>query len=198
MNPTMKTIREYVEAFVIALILALFIRTFIIQAFKIPSGSMLETLLIGDHLLVNKFKYGVKVPFIDKIIIPVDDPQRNDVIVFEFPEDPNKDFIKRIVGTPGDTVEVRDKILYVNGEKQEQPFVRHTDKKMLPIRDAFGPVTVPEGQYYVMGDNRDESYDSRWWGFVKREKIRGKALVIYWSWKSYTEPRWDRIGKLVE
>ncbi len=198
MNPTLKTIREYVEAFIIALILALFIRTFIIQAFKIPSGSMLETLLIGDHLLVNKFKYGVKAPFVDEIIIQVSDPQREDVIVFEFPEDPSKDFIKRIVGLPGDTVEVRDKALYVNDEKQEQPFVRHTDKKMLPIRDAFGPVTVPEGQYFVMGDNRDESYDSRWWGFVKREKIRGKALVIYWSWKSFTEVRWDRIGKLVE
>jgi signal peptidase I len=199
MNPRwLKQLKEYAEALVIALVLALFIRTFVVQAFKIPSGSMKETLLIGDHLLVTKFKYGVKAPFTDKVVIPVSDPQRRDVIVFEYPEDTSKDYIKRVVGVPGDVILVRNKELYVNGELQDEPYVRHSSPDIAPQRDNFGPATVPEGKYFVMGDNRDESHDSRFWGFVDREKIVGKALILYWSWDGPMHIRWGRIGSLVE
>ncbi|MGE4298501.1 MAG: signal peptidase I [Desulfovibrionaceae bacterium] len=189
---------EYLEAFIIALVLALFIRGFVVQAFKIPSGSMLQTLQIGDHLLVNKFIYGVKIPFTDKILIPVATPDHGDIIVFEFPEDPSKDFIKRIIGLPGDTIEVRNKALYRNGEKLDEPYVQHTDPSLVTsIRDNMEPITVPEGKYFVMGDNRDESYDSRWWGFVDRGKIKGKAWLIYWSWGGIDNIRFNRIGDVV-
>jgi signal peptidase I len=194
---TRSAFKEYFEALLVAIILALFIRTFVVQAFKIPSGSMLETLQIGDHLLVNKFIYGVKLPFVDMVVIPVSQPQHGDIIVFEYPVDPAKDFIKRVVGLPGDKIEVRDKQLYRNGEPVEEDYIQHTDGKIVPRRDNYGPVMVPEGEYFVMGDNRDESYDSRFWGTVKREKIYGKAWVIYWSWESLTDIRWGRLGDAV-
>ena len=190
---------EYVEALLVAFVLAMFIRTFVVQAYKIPSGSMLETLLIGDHLLVNKFEYGVKVPFTHNYMIEGKDPQRGDIIVFEYPRDTSIDYIKRIVGVGGDVIEVRDKQLYRNGEKVEESYIRHSQPGLvLPTRDSFGPVTVPEGQYFVMGDNRDDSQDSRYWGFVTKPAIRGKAWVLYWSWETLGKVRWNRIGNLIK
>lgn len=192
-------LRENVEAIVIAVILALFIRTFVVQAFKIPSGSMKDTLLIGDHILVNKFIYGIKLPFLQKPVIPVSTPDRGDIVVFKFPEEPDKDFIKRVVGVPGDVVECRNKTLYVNGEQIESAFAVFRDSRVIPgnfqPRDNFGPITVPEKALFVMGDNRDESYDSRFWGYVSYDALKGKAFMIYWSWNSEDfGVRWGRIG----
>jgi signal peptidase I len=195
-------IRENLEAIILAIILALFIRTFIVQAFKIPSGSMKETLKIGDHILVNKFVYGIKLPFVKATVVPVKDPKPGDIVVFEFPEDPKKDFIKRTVAVGGDTVEIRDKVVYVNGVRQEHPFAVVSDQYIIPgrlqPRDNLGPVTVPEGKLFVMGDNRDHSYDSRFWGFVDLAAVKGKAFIIYWSWdKEDFAVRWGRIGKTI-
>ena len=192
MNPRwQKMLLEYLEALAVALVLAFVIRTFVVQAFKIPSGSMLDTLLIGDHLLVNKFLYGTRIPFTDKVILPIEEPADGDVIVFEFPEDTSKDFIKRIIGAPGDVLEMKDKVVYRNGQKLDEPYVKHTDPNIQARRDNFGPITVPPGKYFAMGDNRDESYDSRFWGFVDKDKIRGKAWVIYWSWDGPADIRWS-------
>lgn len=192
-------LKEYAEALIVALILAFFIRSFVVQAFKIPSGSMLQTLQIGDHLLVSKFAYGVKVPFTNIMVFEREGPRHGDVIVFEFPEDPSKDFIKRVIGLPGDVIEVREKQVFRNGVLLEETYVQHVDSsKTVPRRDNFGPVMVPENKYFVMGDNRDESYDSRFWGFVERKTIAGKAFILYWSWASLTDIRWERIGQLVE
>jgi signal peptidase I len=195
-------VREYVEAFLIAVVLALFVRTFVVQAFKIPSGSMIPTLLIGDHILVNKFIYGVKVPFTDFTLIPVAQPHRDDVIVFKYPQDETKDFIKRVIGLPGDRVEVRHRQVYINDKPLVEPYAVHqegvTPETEMRPRDEFGPVTVPPDSYFVMGDNRDHSLDSRFWGFVKEDKIKGKAFLIYWSWDGNGEwVRWERIGKAV-
>jgi len=196
-------IRENIEAIVIALILALFIRTFVVQAFKIPSGSMLNTLQIGDHILVSKFIYGVKLPFIQKTIVPVKDPKRDDIVVFIYPEDPKKDFIKRVVGVEGDVVEMRDKKLYVNDELVERDYTIHTDRRVLPApfttRDNFGPKTVPKDSLFVMGDNRDNSHDSRFWGFVPLSAVKGKAFMIYFSWNGRDKSvRWSRIGDILK
>lgn len=201
------TFREYAEAIIIALALALFIRTFIIQAFKIPSGSMLPTLLIGDHLLVNKFIYGVKVPFSGKVVIPVKNPQPNDIIVFKYPENPKLDYIKRVIGVGGDVIEGRDKTIYVNGKPFDDRYGFHVENTVTKgVRDNFGPLTVPEGKVFVMGDNRDNSYDSRFWGFVDHKAIQGKALILYWSWdveqslfslERFKSVRWDRIGDII-
>ncbi|KAB0666605.1 signal peptidase I [Oryzomonas japonica] len=195
-------IREYAESIIIALLLALVIRTYLVQAFKIPSGSMEDTLAIGDHLLVNKFIYGTKLPFSDKRLLTLRDPRRGDVIVFEYPEDPSKDFIKRVIGTPGDVVEGKDKKVFVNGKPYENPHEVHKEKDVVPKemnpRDTFGPVTVPPNSYFMMGDNRDRSYDSRFWGFVSRDKIKGLAFIKYWSWdKDKFRPRFGSIGKLI-
>jgi signal peptidase I len=196
-------VREYAESIIIALLLALVIRTYLVQAFKIPSGSMEDTLAIGDHLLVSKFIYGTKIPFTDSQVIKVRDPRRGDVIVFEYPEDPSKDFIKRVIGTPGDVVEGRDKNVYVNGKLYQNPHEVHKEKDTIPRemnpRDNFGPVTVPANSYFVMGDNRDRSYDSRFWGFVTRDKIKGLAFIKYWSWDSENlRPRLENIGTLID
>jgi signal peptidase I len=192
-------LKEYAEALIVALILAFIIRSFVVQAFKIPSGSMLQTLQIGDHLLVTKFAYGVKIPFTNTMIIEREGPERADIIVFEFPEDPSKDFIKRVIGVPGDVVEIREKKLFLNGEEQQESYIQLVDTSTsVPRRDNFGPVMVPENKYFVLGDNRDESYDSRFWGFVERDTIEGKALILYWSWASLTNIRWERIGQMVE
>lgn len=197
------SLRENIEAILIAVVLAMFIRTFVVQAFKIPSGSMKETLKIGDHILVNKFIYGIKVPFTDLTLVPVTDPERGDIIVFEFPEDPDKDFIKRVVGVEGDTIEIRNKRLRVNGAPAEYPQAIYTDPRSIPEgvqpRDYFGPVTVPEGALFVMGDNRDHSYDSRFWGFVDLKAVKGKAFMIYWSWdKENFGVRWSRLGDFLK
>lgn len=193
-------IREYAEAILIAIILALFIRTFVVQAFKIPSGSMIPTLQVGDHILVNKFIYGVKIPFIRKTIIPLRKPKRGDVIVFIFPKDRSKDFIKRVIGIEGDTVEIVDKKVYINGKPFNDPYGVHSDSFIFPEgiepRDNFGPITVPKDAVFVMGDNRDNSRDSRFWGFVKLKDIKGEAFIVYWSWDNFSV-KWNRIGKLI-
>lgn len=203
LNPKRKsTIREYIEAILIALLLALFIRTFVVQAFKIPSGSMKNTLLIGDHILVNKFIYGVKNPLNGNTWIPIKEPQRRDVIVFKYPINPEQDYIKRVIGVEGDTIEIKDKKVYVNGEPQEEDYTIFLDKRVLPgslqPRDNMGPITVPENSLFVMGDNRDNSYDSRFWKFVDLKAVKGKAFVLYWSWdKENFSVRWSRIADLV-
>ena len=188
--------REYAEIIIIALLLALPIRSCGFQAFKIPSGSMLNTLLIGDHLLANKFIYGPKIPFTHTYIYQGRDPQIGDIVVFEFPDDPSLDYIKRVVGCPGDTLEMRNKVLYRNGQIVNEPYVRHTPTRDVR-RDNFAPITVPAGRYFVLGDNRDESLDSRFWKtpFVERSAIHGKAWRLYWSWSSWTDIRWSRIGQ---
>lgn len=197
------TLREYAEAIGLAILLALFVRTFVVQAFKIPSGSMLPTLQIGDHILVVKSIYGLRLPFANKVLIPVQTPQRGDIIVFIYPVDPTKDFIKRVVGLPGDKVEVRNRKVYINDEPVRGDHGYYDDPELYPVmvkpRDEFGPVVVPPEKYFVMGDNRDHSYDSRFWGFVDMEAIRGKAFMIYWSWDSDNwRPRWGRLGSMVE
>jgi len=198
-------LRENIEAIVIAVILALFIRTFVVQAFKIPSGSMKDTLLIGDHILVNKFIYGIKIPFTNGMtLIPISDPERKDIVVFKYPEDPAKDFIKRVVGIEGDTIEVRNKKLYINGKLQDhEDYAVYKDLNTYPAklstRDNLKPVVVPENSLFVMGDNRDNSHDSRFWGFVDLKAVKGKAFIIYWSWnKQKFGVRFGRIGNLLK
>ena len=221
-------VREYFESIVIAVILALFIRTFVVQAFKIPTGSMEPSLLIGDHLLVNKFVFGPAPTRVERLLLTVKDVRRDDVIVFKYPEDPERDFIKRIIGLPGETVEVRAKKVFINGKPLVEPFVRyeqppaasarHDEVTSFDVREEYGPVTVPAGHYFVMGDNRDNSEDSRYWGFLPREYIKGKAWLIYWSYEAdrsdylegnglgqqvggmfsvithfFTRTRWDRL-----
>lgn len=197
-----KRIWEYAKAIITALILAMLIRAYIIQAFKIPSGSMTPTLLIGDHILVNKFLYGTKIPFSGKRVFMFKKPERGDIIVFKCPENPSKDFIKRVVAVEGDVIESKNKMIHVNGSKVNEPYARHTDSSMRPMgiepRDNFGPVIVPKNKYFVMGDNRDQSYDSRYWGYVDIKDVKGKALILYWSWDSEKNwVRFRRIGGLV-
>ena len=203
-------VREYAEAIAIAILLALFIRTFVVQAFKIPSGSMLPTLLIGDHLLVNKFIYGIRVPFSGKVLVPLKDPKSGDIIVFKFPKDRTIDYIKRVVGVPGDKIEVKNKKVYRNDKLAEDPFAHFTSTTILPgsvsPKDNFGPITVPQGKYFVMGDNRDNSSDSRFWGFVETNDVLGKAMIIYWSWDidkpllsvdRFSSIRWGRLADII-
>jgi len=196
------TFREYAEAIIVALVLALFIRTFVVQAFKIPSGSMEPTLEIGDHILVNKFIYGVKIPFTSIQLFPLEKPKRGDVVVFIYPLDPSKDFIKRVVAVEEDTVKIINKKLYINGVQVPDPHGVYTDESSfsgeVQKRDNFGPVTVPKGTLFVLGDNRDRSLDSRFWGYVPLRDVRGKAFIIYWSWDSQgTTVRWGRLGHLI-
>lgn len=227
-----KVIRETIEAIVIALVLALIIRTFVIQAFKIPSSSMEPTLLIGDHLLVTKFIYGIPLPFTDRKIFSFRNPKSGDVIVFEFPSNPEycksfsgvvknrfgnafakkdvwqlltddcKDFIKRVVAVEGDTVEVIDKKVFVNNKPLEDKHGVHVDSFVYPKgpepRDNFGSYTVPKDSVFVMGDNRDRSFDSRYWGAVNISEIKGKAFIIYWSWNSEDSwIRWRRFLNII-
>jgi signal peptidase I len=201
-EPKKSVLREYIEAILIAVVLALFIRAFVVQAFKIPSGSMKPTLLVGDHILVNKFIYGVRLPFLNTTIIPVSGPERGDIVVFKFPEDPDKDYIKRVIGVPGDVVEIRSKKIYLNNKPMEDTHGTHLDPHVIAgrarPRDNFGPVTVPPHAIFVMGDNRDHSYDSRFWGFVDFSLLKGKAFIIYFSWDTQDSGiRWRRFGSLV-
>ncbi|TKB88954.1 MAG: signal peptidase I [Nitrospira sp.] len=214
-------VREYAEAIIVAMLLAFAIRVFVVQAFKIPSGSMIPTLQIGDHILVSKLSYGLQWPtdckvlwsfpplncYTSETVVTFGKPQRGDIIVFRFPEDEEKDFIKRIVGLPGDTVQLKNKSVLVNGQPlDDKAFTQRIDPGVIDgtinPRDNFGPVTVPEGSYFVMGDNRDQSLDSRFWGYVREEKIRGRAFRIYWSWNgqgNWTEwVRWERFGKAIQ
>jgi signal peptidase I len=221
------TVREYFESVIIAVILALFIRTFVVQAFKIPTGSMENNLLIGDHLLVNKFVVGPTASAVERALLPVRPIKRGDVIVFKYPEEPSRDFIKRVIGLPGETLELRDKKVSVNDKPLDEPYVHFLEPPGISsefreitsndVRERYGPVTVPPNQYFVMGDNRDNSQDSRYWGFLPRDYIKGKAVVIYWSYDAglgdyheestgealkglgsvfvhfFTRTRWDRM-----
>lgn len=185
---------EYSEMLIVAVVLALIIRAFIVQPFKIPSGSMLETLQIGDYLLVTRFNYGIKLPLVDKEVIRLGDPQHGDIVVFKYPKDTSQDYIKRVIGLPGDTIEIRDKQVIRNGKAISEPYVRiDRPNARVPGLDIVPPFTVPEDQFFVMGDNRDGSSDSRDWGFVPRGNIHGKAWLIYWSWANWNDIRWDRI-----
>jgi signal peptidase I len=194
-------VREYFESIVIAVILALFIRTFVVQAFKIPTGSMEPNLLIGDHLLVNKFIFAPEASRLERLLLPAGQIKRGDVVVFKYPEEPDRDYIKRVIGLPGETIELREKRVYVNGVKLEEPYAHYLqaptqasdlhEVTSFDVRERYGPVTVPPGQLFMMGDNRDNSQDSRYWGFLPREYVKGKALVIYWSYESDREDYQD-------
>lgn len=202
-------VREYAESILIAAILALVIRTFVVQAFKIPSGSMEDTLLVGDHLLVNKFIYGSRIPFTEKWVVPLREPKRGDVIVFEYPEDTRnpaltfwqkKDFIKRVIGVPGDRVTMVNQIVYVNDKPYTIPQEIHKGAAGYgpPEIYNFPERVVPPGHYFCMGDNRDRSHDSRFWGFVPKENIKGLAVILYWSWDSEkNRVRWERIARVI-
>lgn len=195
--------REYAEAIIVALILALIIRTFVVQAFKIPSSSMEPTLKVGDHLLVSKFIYGVRNPFTGEVWIDIRDPRRYDVVVFRYPRDPRQDYIKRVIGLPGETVEIRDKTVYIDGQRVDDPRAVFRDDEILPPsrqpRDNFGPMTVGPDELFVMGDNRDNSHDSRYWGMVDQGDLRGKAFILYWSWdQEELGVRWNRLGQRIE
>jgi signal peptidase I len=204
-KPRRKSVlREYVEAIGIAVLLALVIRTLVVQAFTIPSGSMMDTLLVGDYILVNKFLYGAELPFVGRHVPGLRDPQRGDIIVFKYPQDENRDFIKRIVAGPGEQVLVRGRQVFVNGRPLVEPYVKYADGPTARADAycgyAYGcePTMVPLDSYFVMGDNRDNSQDSRYWGFVRRDKIKGKAFLIYWSWDGDRHwLRWWRLGKYI-
>jgi signal peptidase I len=185
------TVREYFETIVIAVILSLFVRTWVVQAFKIPTGSMENNLLIGDHLLVNKFVFGPAPTAVEDALLPIRDIRRGDIVVFKYPEQPERDFIKRVIGLPGETIELRNKKVYVNGNPLDEPYVHFLEPShaasevtSFDVRERYGPVTVPPQQYFVMGDNRDNSQDSRFWGFLPRHYVKGKALMIYWSYEA--------------
>jgi signal peptidase I len=221
--PAKSTAREYFESIVIAVILALFVRTWVFQAFKIPTGSMENNLLIGDHLLVNKFVFA-PASGAERLVLPVSTIARGDVVVFKYPEDPERDFIKRVIGLPGETLEVRQKVVYVDGRPLDEKYVHFlqpaaagAEVTSYDVRETYGPVTVPAGHYFVMGDNRDNSQDSRYWGFLPASYVKGRALFVYWSYDAgreasaeggpgatarrlvsvvthfFTRTRWDRL-----
>ena len=215
--------REWLKSLVSALILFIIIRSFFVQAFKIPSGSMARTLLVGDYLLVNKLVYGPAIPFTDIHLPAIREPKRGDILVFKYPLDKSLDFVKRCIGVAGDTVEMRDKVLYVNGVQQEEDYVQYIDRHIQSafhghidddtiqparcpmVRDNFGPFVVREKRLFVWGDSRDNSRDSRYWGFLPKKLLKGKALIIYWS-KDAAVPlydlrhkiRWNRIGRFIK
>jgi signal peptidase I len=198
------TLREYFESMCIAVVLALFVRTFVVQAFKIPTGSMENNLLIGDQLLVNKFVFAPTATGLERLLLPIRDIQRGEILVFKFPEDPDRDFIKRVIGLPGETLEMRNKKIFINGKPLDEPYVHF----LFPISDAegpgdadfsgggvqrnYGPVTIPPDMYFMMGDNRDNSEDSRYWGFMPRSYVKGKALFVYFSFGE-DGVRWSRM-----
>ena len=202
-------VREYFETIVIAVVLALFMRTFVVQAFKIPTGSMEPNLLIGDHLLVNKFVFAPTLSSAERTLLPMTDIRRGDIVVFKYPEDPERDFIKRVIGLSGETIELKDRQIRVNGRAIQEPYAHYLPRPAGSgggeittgdVRERYGPVVVPAGSVFVMGDNRDNSQDSRYWGFLPKENIKGKALMIYWSFDSsegglnlFTQTRWARI-----
>jgi signal peptidase I len=199
------TAREYFESIVIAVVLALFIRTFVVQAFKIPTGSMEPNLLIGDHLLVNKFVYGPAATRLEDVLLPIGDLRRFDVVVFKYPEEPERDFIKRIVALPGEVLEIRQKRVHINGRPLDEPHAHFIDPvgpsslhevTSFDVREQYGPVKVPANHFFVMGDNRDNSQDSRYWGFLPRDYIKGRALMVYWSYESERDDYHEQAGLL--
>ena len=193
-------VREYAEALLFAVVLVFFLRAFVIQAFRIPSGSMKDTLLVGDFLFVNKFIYGPKIPFTDYRLPGIRPPKPGDVIVFSAPIEDGKDFIKRCIAVGGQTVEVRDKRFYVDGVKLEEPYVIHSDSRNIGApRDELGPIMVPPGHLFMVGDNRDDSHDSRYWGTLSMDRVKGKAIVLYFSWDGERHlPRFKRFFNLVK
>jgi signal peptidase I len=211
------TVREYFESIVVAVILALFIRTFVVQAFKIPTGSMEPNLLVGDHLLVNKFIFAPTVSTAERLLLPMRPLQRGDIAVFKFPEEPERDFIKRVVGLPGDTIELKQRQVFINGEKVDEPYAHYLFPKgegdestVFDVRERYGPVTVPADHYFMMGDNRDNSQDSSFSnavGYVPYENFVGRADIIFFSiepdaafwqvWKWPVSIRWARFFNLV-
>ncbi|MDR1084889.1 MAG: signal peptidase I [Deltaproteobacteria bacterium] len=180
--PWTAQVMEYGKIIVLSVILALFIRSFIVQAFHIPSGSMIPTFLEGDRVLVNKFSYGIRNPFTNSVWIDIGRPERGDVVVFKYPDDPGTDFVKRVIGLPGEKLEVISGQLLINDTPvgDSKAFYKQTERPM--FYRNFGPITVPENCYFMMGDNRDHSNDSRMWGCVDYSLLRGKAWRIYWSW----------------
>ena len=200
-------VREWVESICVAVILAFFVRTFVVQAFKIPSGSMEPNLLIGDHLLVNKFVFAPALTSLERTLLPIAPIRRGDIIVFKYPEDPTRDFIKRVIGLPGDTIEMRNKKVYVNGVPLSEPYAHFIyppdeggsgapDIETADLLREFAPMTVPADNYFMMGDNRDNSQDSRYWGFMPRDYVKGKALFVYFSFGEGGGPaniRWSRL-----
>lgn len=197
-RPKKGLVRELTEGLLTAVVIAAILKLFIIQAFRIPSGSMIPTLRIGDQILVSKLSYGLKNPFHDRYLFRTGSPKRGDVVVFKYPKDESKDFIKRVVGIPGDHIVIRKKQIFVNGVLQKEPYIQILDPTTdQSPRDNF-ETTVPPHSYFVMGDNRDDSYDSRFWGFVKSRKIVGRAILIYWSWsKDRKAVRFSRLGKVI-
>ena len=196
---TAPMLKEFGGALLWALVLAIIFRTFLVQAYTIPSGSMLQTVQIGDYILVNKFLYGVKIPFTDNYLFRGADPEIGDIIVFKYPVDPSTDYIKRVVGLPGDVIEMRNKQFYRNGQPVKEAYIQQLYPNNIGRLDNVGPITVPADSYFVMGDNRDNSEDSRAWGCVPRANIHGKAWRIYWSWNKDTHtPRLERLGHLVQ
>lgn len=196
---TKSTFREYTEAILIALVLAFIIRSFIVQAFKIPSGSMIQTLLVGDHILVNKFIFGPQIPFTTIRLFPFEKPKRGEVVVFLEPTERKKDFIKRVIGLPGETIQVINRQVYIDGEPlKDETYAYYANSRYVRGLDNFGPFKVPEGNYFMMGDNRENSSDSRVWGPVPFELMKGEAFLIYWSWNGpERKVRWGRIGDLI-
>jgi signal peptidase I len=201
-----KFVKEYLEPIFTAILIALFIRTFVVQAFKIPSSSMEPTLLVGDHILVNKFTYGITIPFTNYKFFQYKKPQRGDTVVFIYPKDTSKDFIKRVIGTEGEKVEIVRNKIYINNRLIGDPWGRYSEKndwmRYLQPMEKYGPIIVPKDSLFVLGDNRDNSQDSRFWGFVNVEAVKGKAFLIYFSWDRYAENllnkiRWARFGKLI-
>ncbi|MGB7573954.1 MAG: signal peptidase I [Thermodesulfobacteriota bacterium] len=199
-------IKDYLELLIITVLIALFIRAFVVQAFEIPSSSMEPTLLIGDYLLINKFTYGIKIPYTDFKFFQFKKPRRGDVIVFIFPLDPSKDFIKRVIGIEGEKVEIIHNKIYINDRLIDDPWghfvTNQIPRSYLQRMENFGPVVVPKDSLFVLGDNRDNSEDSRFWGFLNVNAVLGKALIFYFSWDQNAENlfdkvRWSRIGKLI-
>lgn len=196
--------RQNVESIGLALLIALAVRSSVVQAFWVPSGSMLPTIQIGDHIFVNKLAYSVRLPLLGTELMKIGELKRGDIVVFVSPVDPSTDLIKRVVAIPGDTVEIRNKVLYVNGDKVDDPHASFTDSTIMPNgnRDNMKPKKVPEGKFFVMGDNRDRSYDSRFWEFANISDIKGKATFVYWSrdvskgWLAM--PRLERFGKFID
>ena len=200
------TLREYFESILVAVVLALFVRTFVFQAFKIPTGSMKPNLLVGDHLIVNKFIFAPARFAFERALLPMRPIERGDIVVFKFPEEPERDFIKRVIGLPGDTVELSNQTVSINGRALTEPYAHYLFPPAAEgqmngdLRRKYGPVTVPDGHYFMMGDNRDDSQDSRFWGFLPQSYVKGRALFIYWSFDTPEDgspggfaPRWGRL-----
>lgn len=202
-GPRKSRTRQNIESLLLAILVALLVRASVVEAFWVPSGSMLPTIQIGDHLFVNKLAYGLHLPLVDRELTIWRPLHRGDIVVFTSPIDHHTDLIKRVIAVAGDTVEIRDKHLYINGQEVPDPHAHFTDPHIRPgvPRDNFGPVKVPPGKFFVMGDNRDLSYDSRYWGFADVRDVKGQATFIYWSWNSQAnwehKIRWDRFGHVL-